>query len=241
MPCGPWRRRRGRGAARRGSSRTATAGAGESPALPTAATTSAPFLCAYAIASASSGEYVSRSASDGSRRPPKLRLITRAPESAAQRMARTSASSGIPPSGATTLATTSRADSAMPAMPSPFSTLAAISPATNVPCPDSSRVARPPTKDRVATMRPARSAMSGVDARVDHRDADGGQHGRQRPAVEGVRRDEVPLARGERVRRRERGRSAGGCRARQAPPRRGMRPRALSSSANEGGADSPTA
>ena len=76
-----------------------------SSAFPTAATTTAPFLTAYATAWASTFEYESRSGFSGSRTAPKLRLTTRAPCLTAQRMPAASALSGIVPSSATTLAT----------------------------------------------------------------------------------------------------------------------------------------
>ena len=100
---------------------------------------------------------------------PRLRLITRAPGATAHRIARASARGGIVPSARTTFATSSRAGGASPAMPAPLSA-AAISPATNVPCPCVS-VDRAATKLCAATMRPSSSGMVAVDARVDHRDA----------------------------------------------------------------------
>jgi predicted metal-binding protein len=75
--------------------------------FPTAATTIAPCLTAYATACASTFEYVSRAGLSGSRTAPKLMLMTRAPCWTAQRMASASALRGIVPSEATTLATTS--------------------------------------------------------------------------------------------------------------------------------------
>ena len=57
---------------------------GASSPLPTAATTTARCAIAYRTAAASTGEYVSSEARLGSRRPPRLRLITRAPLSTAQ-------------------------------------------------------------------------------------------------------------------------------------------------------------
>ena len=69
---------------------------------------------AYATAAASSGEYVSRAGLSGSRRPPRLRLITRAPSSTAQRIARASASSEIVPVAADDLRDSSSARNAMP-------------------------------------------------------------------------------------------------------------------------------
>src|ERR1700746_3023661 len=56
-----------------------------SSAFPTAATTTAPFLTAYATAWASTFEYESRLGVSGSRTAPKLRLTTRAPWLTAQR------------------------------------------------------------------------------------------------------------------------------------------------------------
>ena len=93
----------------------------------------------------------------GSRTPPRLRLITRAPLSTAQRIAATSPLSDTEPSDPTTLAIISRALNARPAMPSLLNGFAPISPATNVPCPCSSVYGDPPTKDFAATMRPVNS------------------------------------------------------------------------------------
>ena len=101
---------------------------------------------AYWIAAASSGEYVSRDLSAGSRMPPKLRLITRAPWSTAQWIALASASGEIVPSLRTTLATSSSAGKAMPAIPCSLFSAAAISPATKVPCPFVSLCQELPTK-----------------------------------------------------------------------------------------------
>ena len=52
-------------------------------------------------------------------------------------------------------------------MPRPLSTVAAISPATKVPCPVVS-FAVPPTKLREATTCERSSGCESVDARVDH-------------------------------------------------------------------------
>ena len=78
-------------------------------------------------------EYVSRFGTSGSCRPPRLRLITRAPLSAAQRIAFASATGEIVPSERTTLATINWAGKAIPAIPCPLSSEAAMIPATNVP------------------------------------------------------------------------------------------------------------
>ena len=83
--------------------------------------------------------------------------MTRAPLSAAQRIAATSAFSGTEPSAATTLAISSCALNASPAIPTWLKGLAAISPATNVPWPCSSVYGEPPTKLFAATIRPANS------------------------------------------------------------------------------------
>ena len=77
-------------------------------------------------AACSSGEYVSSFGFSGSRTPPRLRLITRAPLSTAQRIAATSPSSETVPSVPTTLATISCALNASPAIPSLFDGFAAI-------------------------------------------------------------------------------------------------------------------
>ncbi len=74
-----------------------------------------------------------------------------APRSTSQRIARASTAGSIVWSAPTTLATSSRAEKAMPAMPWSFPTAAAISPATNVPCPIWSS-AEPPTKLRAAAI-----------------------------------------------------------------------------------------
>src|SRR5262245_62012721 len=113
--------------------------------LPTAATTSAPLETAYATARASSFEYVSRLGSAGSRTAPKLRLTTLAPWFTAQRIAAASALSGIVPSWATTFATMSCEEKAMPTTPAEFRA-PAISPATIVPWPSLSTHGLPPTK-----------------------------------------------------------------------------------------------
>ena len=76
--------------------------AGDVGPLPTAETTTTPFEYAYATASRSGGENVSTLASCGSRTPPRLRLITRAPRSTAHVIASASASSETP-SASTTL------------------------------------------------------------------------------------------------------------------------------------------
>ena len=67
--------------------------------------------------------------------PPRLMLMTRAPLSTAQRIAFASASTGIVRDFVTTFATSSCADGARPAMPTPLSDSAPMRPATNVPCP----------------------------------------------------------------------------------------------------------
>ena len=82
--------------------------------------------------------------------------MTRAPWSAAQRIAFASATGEIVPSGRTTLAINSWAESAIPVMPSLLSPLAAMIPATNVPWPWRS-TASPPTKLRACATRPANS------------------------------------------------------------------------------------
>ena len=69
----------------------------------------------------------------GSRRPPSERLITRAPLSAAHRIAFASSAGEIVPSDFTTLAIRSCAGNAMPAIPSALSVDAAMIPATKVP------------------------------------------------------------------------------------------------------------
>ena len=140
-------RRRSRAAARRDTPRTRHGVDGDCVPFPTAATTTTPFEYAYSTAARSSGEYVSSDGLSGSRTPPRLRLMTRAPWSTAQRIAATSAGSETSPSAATTFATIRRALNARPAMPIPFAGLAAISPATNVPCPCSSWYGEPPTND----------------------------------------------------------------------------------------------
>ncbi len=88
-------------------------------------------------------------------------LITRAPLSTAQRIAFASASTGIALDFVTTFATRSCADGASPAIPTPLSTPAPMSPATKVPCPSSSVFAEPPTKLSLSRIFPARS---GCDA-----------------------------------------------------------------------------
>ncbi len=127
--------------------------------LPTAATRTAPFPCAHPIAAASSAEYASRPGSRGSRRPPRLMLITCAPFLTAHVIACTSASTSIRSSSFTTFATSSSAEGAIPAMPT-SSTPAAISPATNVPCPARSTFAEPPTKLFAPTILSASSGCS---------------------------------------------------------------------------------
>ena len=62
-------------------------------------------------------------------------LMTRAPLSTAQRIAAASASGEIVPSERTIFATSSFAGKPTPAIPWPLFSAAAISPATNVPCP----------------------------------------------------------------------------------------------------------
>ncbi len=89
--------------------------------------------------------------------PPRLRLITRAPLSTAQRIAFASASIEIVRDGVTTFATSSSADGARPAMPMPFPTPAAMRPATKVPWPSVSTPAEPPTKLRESRILPASS------------------------------------------------------------------------------------
>ena len=84
--------------------------------------------------------------------------MTRAPFSTAQRIARASASIEIVRDFVTTFATSSSADGASPAMPIPLPTPAAMSPATNVPCPSVSVPAGPPTKLFAARILPASSA-----------------------------------------------------------------------------------
>ena len=91
--------------------------------------------------------------------PPRLMLITRAPFSTAQRIARASASTGIVRDFVTTFATRSSAEGASPAMPIPLPTPAAISPATNVPWPRVS-VAGPPTKLFEPMILPASSGCA---------------------------------------------------------------------------------
>ena len=84
-------------------------------------------------------------------------LITRAPFLTAHWIAFTSASTSIRSSPLTTLATSSSADGAIPAIPIALSTPAAISPATKVPCPSLSTRAEPPTKLSASTILPANS------------------------------------------------------------------------------------
>ena len=72
-------------------------------------------------------------------------MTTRAPLSTAQWIARDSACTEIVPFGETTLATTSSAAGARPAMPTALSSCAAMMPATIVPWPRVSW-AVPPTK-----------------------------------------------------------------------------------------------
>ncbi len=84
-------------------------------------------------------------------------MITRAPWSTAQWIAADSASSEIVPSASTTFAIRSCAGKAIPAMPTPLSIEAAISPATKVPWPCSSVSALPPTKLFASAIRPANS------------------------------------------------------------------------------------
>ena len=67
--------------------------------------------------------------------PPKLRLMTPAPLSTAQRIARASASGEIVPSLRTTLAMSRSAGDARPEIPCALFISAAIWPATNVPWP----------------------------------------------------------------------------------------------------------
>ena len=84
------------------------------------------------------------------------RLITRAPLSAAQRIAFASSAGEIVPSDSTTFAISSCAGKAIPAIPSPLSVDAAMIPATKVPWPCRS-VTSPPTKLCASAMRPANS------------------------------------------------------------------------------------
>ncbi len=122
--------------------------------MPTAATTTTPSSIAKPTAAASSGEKLSSAALRGSRSPPRLMLITRAPLRTAQRIAFASASMSIVPSAATTLATRSSTAGAMPAMPSSLFTVAAITPETNVPWPWVSCSAEVPTKLFQSAIRP---------------------------------------------------------------------------------------
>ena len=128
--------------------------------LPTAATTTTPLPCAQPIACASSGENASRSGSRGSRKPPRLMLITRAPLSTAHLIAFTSASTSIRSLSSTTFAIRSSAEEAEPAIPTELLTPAAIRPATNVPWPSSSTRAEPPTNVFASAILPAKSGWS---------------------------------------------------------------------------------
>ena len=86
--------------------------------------------------------------------------MTRAPFATAHLIARASASTGIERWGPTTFATRSCAGGARPAIPTPSFVRAAMSPATNVPCPCVSTVAGPETKLFAAAMRPRSSGCS---------------------------------------------------------------------------------
>ena len=83
-------------------------------------------------------------------------LITRAPRRTDQRIACASAFGCTDQSGLTTFAISSFAEGASPAIPRLLSIVAAISPATKVPCPCVS-LTEPPTKLFVAAIRPASS------------------------------------------------------------------------------------
>ena len=174
--------------------------------FPTAATTTTPLETAYETAAASRGEYVSLLGSPGSRRPPRLRLITRAPWSTAQWIAADSASSEIVPSVSTTFAISSWAGKAIPAMPTPLFIAAAISPATKVPCPCSSVSALPPTKLFESRIRPANSGWPPSIPESTTATRTGARIGRLEPGVERPVLVEVPLLGCERVVRDERGR-----------------------------------
>jgi hypothetical protein len=81
-------------------------------------------------------------------------LITCAPRCTAQRIAFASASMSIVPFALTTFATSSSTAGAMPAMPCSLFTVAAITPATNVPWPCVSCSAVVPTKLFQSAIRP---------------------------------------------------------------------------------------
>ena len=130
--------------------------------------------------------------------------MTRAPLSAAQRIAAASAASGIVPSGFTTFATSSCEVYAMPTMPC-VSRFAAISPAMNVPCPSVSTHGSPPTKLRASSRRPWKSGSEQSTPESTIATLTGSSDRRRlRPRVERVVVLEEPLLRRERVGRRER-------------------------------------
>ena len=126
--------------------------------------------------------------------------MTRAPFSTAHLIALASASIGIERERVTTFATRSCAEGARPAIPMPLSTPAAISPATNVPWPNESVRAEPPTKLFASRILPGELGVSGVDARVDHGDRDR-LEGRERdPRLVEAAVGQVPLLRDQRDR-----------------------------------------
>ena len=92
----------------------------------------------------------------------------------------------------------------MPAMPSALFIAAAISPATNVPCPCVSATDPPTKRARRATMRLARSGCVASMPESTTATFTGRQQRRLGPEVEGVVLLQVPLLRRERVVRRER-------------------------------------
>ncbi len=109
------------------------------------------------------------------------------------------------PSGSTTFATISRALKASPAIPTPLNGFAAISPATNVPCPCSSWYGEPPTNERAATTRPTRSGCSPSIPESITATLTGASVGGVGQKSHAWSRVEVPLLRGERLGVVERG------------------------------------
>ena len=136
--------------------------------------------------------------------PPKLRLITRAPWSTAQWIALASASGEIVPSLRTTLATRSSAGKAMPAIPCVV--VQRGGDLAGDECAMAVRVALPGAADEAGARGDLTFELRvvGVDAGVDHGHANARKERQLAPGLESMNAVEVPLARGERVVRRER-------------------------------------
>ena len=130
-------------------------------------------------------------------------LITRAPWSTAQRIARDSARTEIERSAATTFATTSSTDGPRPAMPMPLSQLGRDHPGHDRPVP--LRVVRGAADEAPRRDDAARQlGVPAVDARVDHGHPDRGERRQHRPQLERARPGEVPLLDRERIGRGQR-------------------------------------